>query len=218
MLKIKKMVCVLGLIGTIIAGLSSPVFAVVIYDQGLSDTDNYGFISNIGGDLSADNFVVTDDTVLQLMTWYGMYGAAGAGTVDSFDIQIFDMAGTELFGKSYVSNIDKSYSGFDDAYGEMIYQYQVSVSDWAVSAGSYLLSISNSNTYFSEWYWADGLGGDGASYYFDSGAWVAEYIGIDMAFTLEGEQAVAPAPEPSTFVLFAFGTLGMAALGRRVKA
>ena len=157
MLKMKKIVWVAGVIWTIIVGLSSPVFATVIYNQSLSDLDNYGFISNIGGDLSADNFLVTTDSLLQSITWYGMYGSAEADTVDTFDIMLLDMSGTQLFGESFVSNIAKSYSGFNDVYGERIYQYQASISDWAVSVGSYLLSISITNSDSSDWYWADGL-------------------------------------------------------------
>jgi len=218
MLKLKKMIWVWSLIGTLLVGISSVASADVIYDQTLSDTDNYGFISNIGGDLSADNFITTRNYLLQSITWYGMYESAGVSTTDTFYIKIFNTSGNELFGESYFSaDVVKSYSGVDDAYDEMIYQYQVAISDWTISADSYLLSISNSNSDYSNWYWADGLGGDGISYYFDSGSWVAENAGIDMAFSIGGVQAGAPMPEPSTFVLLAFGMLGIAGFGRRVK-
>lgn len=178
--------------------------ATVLYENDLIESDNLGFVSNIGGVLSADNFSLTKYSTIESLKWYGMYGSASSDTVDSFDIRIFNFSGSELFSLNE-SSVNKSYSGVDDAFGERIYEYELPIPDWALPADEYLLSISNQNSDFSDWFWADGTGGEGVSYYWDSSSWIADDIGTDTAFVLNG----TPIPEPSTWVLLAGGFLSL---------
>lgn len=216
MLKMKTMVWVWGLIGMLSAALTTVAGADVIYHQGLSENDNWGVVSNTDGDLSADNFVLSHFSSIQSITWYGMYESAGAATVETFDIRIFDLSGAQLFGDLDLHTVSKSYSGFDDALGEMIYRYDAVVAGWELPGDEYLLSISNGNSDFSNWYWADGLGGDGGVYYLDSGAWLPDNTASDMAFTLNGVRNPAVVPEPSSFLLLGMGLILIASF-RRAK-
>jgi len=189
---IKTMMYVSALIGLSLIFLTPLVRADVLYYQGLSETGNYGFISNIDGDLSADNFSILRPCTIQSISWYGMYGSDAADAADVFDIRIISMDGTEQFSGSNITGVNKSDSGVVDASGNVIYTYETTVENCELSAGTYLLSISNENDNYSNWFWADGTDGDGISYYWDSGsdAWVDENIGTDMAFTLKGIEII----------------------------
>ena len=172
-----------------------------------------GFYSNIDNALSADNFEVETDFLIQSIIWYGMYdsdNSDNSNVEDSFDIRIYTLSGGELFVALGINSVTKTDFGVDDAYGENIYLYEVSLSDFGVefSSGTYLISISNSNSLFYDWRWADGTGGDGITYYLDSGSWVAESYDVDLAFSLNGEIVqTSPVPEPGSILLFGLGLL-----------
>lgn len=193
MLGKKTMMCVSALIGITLSCLTPIADADVLYQQGLSETDMYGFISNMDGDLSADNFSITRPCTIQSISWYGTYGSDAADAADLFDIRIISMDGTEQFCRLTITDVNKSDSGMVDAYGNAIYTYETTVENCELSAGSYLLSISNENDHYSNWFWADGTDGDGISYYRDAGldVWVDENIGTDMAFTLNGTETMS---------------------------
>ena len=206
MLKLKKMVWVGSLIGTLLVSIATMAGADVIYEQDLNQVDNLGFVSNITGDLSADNFVISTPSTIQSIIWYGMYAWADEKTEDTFDIRLSTLSGAQLFSSLGITNASKSDSGFVDAFGETIYQYEVSIADWELTSNEYLISISNSNTDFSDWFWADSLGGDGTSFYGVPGAWTEDTSGYEMAFTLNGVQSSIPTtPEPNSILLLGLG-------------
>ena len=215
MFKFKTVLCGC-LVGLMLICLTTAAGAAVIYEQSLSKTDNYGFISNINSDLSADNFILTGSSLIQSISWYGMYESADENTMDTFDIRIFDLSGTELFSNSGLVSVSRSDSGFTDVYGATIYMYNVAVADWKLPANEYLFSVSNGNSDYSNWYWADGVG-DGISYYQDSSSWVAEDLGADMAFTLNGEPAAVPIPGSLLLLGSASGVLTAARYRKRPK-
>ncbi len=207
----KKTVWISGLIGVLLMGFAAVASADLVYEQDLSEIDNYGFMSNIDGDLSADNFSIAETVSIQSIEWFGMYDSAGSGVSDTFDIKIYDMSGSEQFGAIGLTSAGKTASGVYDAYGAVIYKYEADVAGWELTAGEYLISISNGNSDYSDWYWADGTGGDGISYYLDSGIWTAEDLGADMAFALNS------VPVPGSFSLLGLGLLLTAFLGRTGK-
>lgn len=198
--------------GALLAGLSTVSSAAVLFQQGLNEVDNLGFFSNIDNDLSADNFVLGGSATLQSISWFGMYDYDDAGLSDLFNIEILDLGGTSLNSNIGVSATSKVDTGFTDAYGSAIYQYSLDLPALELEAGEYLLSISNQNDIYSNWFWADSLDGDGITYSLLGGndIWSPENWGVDMAFTLNGETATVPVPEPSTWLLLSLGVAALA--------
>jgi len=212
----KTTVWILGLAGALLIALTTMASAETIYSHGLIPADNYGFMSNIDGDLSADNFEITDDYLIESITWYGMYDPDDSTMTDTFDIKIYNSSEELLFEALRITSVSKTDTGLSDYYGATIYNYDLTVSGWQLSSGEYLISISNENSVFSDWYWADGEGGDDITYYSVSGGWAADdTTGVDLAFSLDGEIVqTAPAPEPGTILLFGLGLLVTAFSGR----
>lgn len=202
--------------------LSSMAQAGVIYEQALNTIDNFGFPSNTGSTQAADNFSLVDQTRLESIKWYGSYqglapGPIDAGTLDTFEISIFESLGSTAAFSLSSSSVTRSEltPGQTDFYQMTIYEYEVLLSGgWDLAAGDYLLSISNSNTAFFDWFWSDSsAGADGVVYYrdFSTDPWDVDIFNnpdeLDAAFVLSGEHIAVP--EPTTPLLLLAGVLAL---------
>lgn len=204
--------------------LSLVVQSGVIVEQALNTVNNYGYLSNTGADNTADNFSLGSQTSLQSLKWYGSYfdpinfsTQIPSSTIDTFEINIFESISSPTVFSLSSSSVTRSElsPGEVNFYGETIYEYEVSLSG-VLNAGDYLLSISNSNTAFFDWYWSDSsaVGADGIVYY--RGAitvpWDVDSFGnpdgLDAAFVLSGEPVVS-VPEPTTPLLLLAGMLAL---------
>lgn len=89
--------------------------------------------------------------------------------------------------------------------------YTVTLPDWSLAAGDYLLSVYNSD--FLAWF-GDANGGDDYSYLAS-----ANYLasGENLTLELDGTSGAAAVPEPAMLGLFGMGAIGLG-LSRRRKA
>lgn len=206
----KTTVWIWGLAGALLIVLATMASAQTIYENDLIQADNYGFVSNSDGDLSADNFEITGNYQIESITWYGMYDSDDASITDTFDIKMYDSSQNLLYQALGITSVIKTGLNLTDSNGQTIYSYSFDVSSfgWELSNGEYLISISNENSEYSDWYWADGQGGDGITYYLNSGTWDTETYNVDLAFSLDGEPVqTGTVPEPGTMLLFGLGLL-----------
>ena len=212
--------------GVVLVAGASLGYATVIYDQSLNTVDNFGYYSDIDGELSADSFVLSDAATVQAISWYGMYEDTASSTPDLFNVEIFSNLSVGLFGDLSASSlhsysgdsVTRSDSGIVDANGETIYQYTLNLAvGWELKADTYLLEISNQNDQYSSWIWADSVAGNGEFYYRYDAAdpWYLDQSGYDLAFLLDDGVPATTVSEPGSLFLFGIGCALLARLRKR---
>ena len=158
--------------------LNASTQAAILYEQELLEFGSFGFLSNFASDETADNFSLGGASELTGLRWYGSYFPDTAVSSELFEVSIFDNTdfSSQLFTDTTNSFI-RTNTGFVDDAGSTIYQYDYSfVTPFALGAGDYLLSVSNFNRDFFDWYWADSLSanGDGTVYFNGVASWIPD--------------------------------------------
>jgi hypothetical protein len=203
--------------------------AAVVVSQPL-DATAAGEFSNLGpsNQQAADDFTLSQGTILDSVSWYGRYGDAsvGAPSPTDFSIRFFgDNAGTpEMTAFQTLSisvtpvNSGSSYTPVTGAQNIPWYFYTASLPALSLGADTYWLSIleDDATTALSgntQWLWADsstsGLRSNRNS---DIVAWNTS-LDIDHAFSLSGREI----PVPAAVWLFGTALIGLFGFSKRRK-
>lgn len=189
------------------------------------DASGDGEFSNLGSSNQqiADDFILTEASILQSISWFGRYGSDSV-TVDgpiSFSLRIYEddgnspavapLATFDLMATAVASGLEFSGDGCSTESCTW-FSYSADLLDFNLdTAGTYWISLveTDSRTVLagdSQWLWADtdstGLRSFRNS---DASDWTTT-SDINHAFTLNGTHSV---PEPGTFMLLSFGLLGL---------
>ncbi len=192
--------------------VSMNVYALPIVDQSLNSVGNIGYMSNTGGNEMADNFSLAANYQIDGLSWFGMYfDLISTANTDSFLVGFYQSDSSLINEMSYSANITRTVTPFLDAFGLPVYEYDlVFPTPIFLDAGDYLLSISNSNTDFLDWFWADSLDGDFLNYFRIAAidTWSEYSQELSLAFTLDGsERDISEVPLPATLALLLIGLL-----------
>jgi hypothetical protein len=197
--------------------MTAPTAAVQIVAHPLT-VDRSGAYSNfVPGRTSqqaADSFVLSSQTTLDGLSWYGQYRHSGSLTDPvAFSIRFFaDAGGLPSISPLWESNATVNAQDTGLTYGGFPwYSYSSPLTALVLDPRSYWLSVRESDPrsdggYPGEWLW--GSSNTGAHYFAtrndDANTWQRANT-WDMAFSLSGE----PVPEPSTFALLGTGAAGL---------
>lgn len=222
--------------------LPVPCSAAILYEQPLAATQPGSPDFNPFSDSqfqAADDFTLTNSalgTKILEVRWYGSFLGAGdplnVGATHTFSIQFLadaaNLPGTLVatFSGAEVATELAAPQGQtqDIAPADQIYEFRASVNlDLALNT-KYWISILGDPYNGDRFRWA--FSGDGSYAIRDNGAALPQWAGSgsienNLAFVLVGPDATnTPVPEPSSFVLFAFGTLTSLVAGsvRKSKA
>ena len=183
-----------------------------LYSQAPIDGGDGRFSHFAAGTQNADNFVLSNPAVISDLRWWGSYD--GTDT-DNFLVRILaNSAGSPgAIVRSFTSPaVVRSATSLTDILGAEVYQYDFDLTNFALTAGTYYVSVMNDTT-AANWYWLFGTGGDSQSWSrgTDGDLWTTG--SDDFALTVFGiPQAVpTPAPEPATLGLLLAGFAAMGA-------
>jgi len=194
--------------GLLVAALfsSGTASAVMVVDQQPMKVDAMyeGFLSSMDlGAMNADEFVSSNNFILDTITWWGEYDGA-TPTTDSFTVQLFsDDGGSPGINPSYVIDTSSVSRQPDDAE---IFRYSVDVSSANIqlaSGSKYYLAVMNDPLDGNaNWFWT--LGDFMSESWYraaDTDAWWLDSSG-NFAMQIEGSIADVVVPEPVTLSLF----------------
>lgn len=206
--------------------MAASVSAEPIFEQKLA-SGQAGALSS-DGEVVADNFELLSDATFNTIRWYGAYEPEDrpSNVADdavwvpdfNFDIDIFfrDLNGNpdqtsdkSLVDVAYSSLLVESTVGVDDL-SRPVLKYSVTVSDLALTAGEYLLSITAESDGGLDWWWAAGGESEGDHFVLMQGEAVQR--DADRAFSLEFVEV--PLLPSSLLMLAGLGAL----LGARRRA
>lgn len=198
--------------GLALALVTTTTMADSLYSQAPIPDGDGRFSHFTAGAQNADNFVLSASATITDLRWWGSYD--GVDT-DNFLVRILsNSAGSPgTISQTYINPVvTRSSTSLTDIAGSDVYQYDLDVLDFGLTAGTYYVSVMNDTT-TANWYWLFGTGGDSQSWSrgTDVDPWA---IGSD-DFALEILGTVrsvpTPTPEPETLVLLLMGFAAMGA-------
>ncbi len=210
---------------TLAAGISTPVGAAIIFDNGAADGARgyWSDFSQSSGQQMADNFVLgADGNTITGINWSGSYYSSNIATaVDDFTLRIFTDSGGDtpgvnpLFEFNVGNAVNRLDSGINDStFGLDIYNYSATVASTTLAVGqTYWLSVvANTAGESVDWLWETTATSDGEAYRNNDGnSW--NQHDRDMAFALTSVEV----PEPPAMLLFGAGLLGLVATRRKIR-
>lgn len=215
------------LIASAMALLAGTAHATTLYSQAFNDSATaYASQNDTSGTYvplatAYDDFVLSHNSNVNEVDFTGLYfGNSGGGTITGFTLTLYnDNAGavgsTLAFG-SFAGNANQTFignfAGFDD------YSYSISFADFAMTAGTYWLSLVPDMDYPPQWGWAtSNTGTHNAQQSFLNTT--LNPLNDNLAFDVKGTSSRDGVPEASTwaFMLVGFGAAG-AILRRRRTA
>ena len=200
----------------LMASLASPsVASYVVYSQGPQNSGpSYAscFSLPLGCTQQvADDFTLTEDTLITDIHWWGNYDTGTAPATDDFTItfyeDIFSRPGKQLDALSITR---QSASGLTNINGVPVFKYDALLSaPFEVLANTtYWVSIDNDPD-GTAWYWLQSTQGNGQNALQRDGWFPGD---SDVAFEL------TTVPEPTTLAVVAVGLAGITVLRRKKRA
>jgi hypothetical protein len=191
--------------------------ALTLFNQSV-DASITGSYSNIGGQVTADDFSLSTNAYISGITWYGYFDSnpSSIGSID-FDIAIYDDDSNKPnFNSSFLelNSATVTDTSFDAVNGNNIYKFEalLSSSFLALSSNNYWLSIADNDSATSQFLWSRNNMSGTYAYRNTFGGIITDWSTSphgDFAFEL------TPVPEPATMLLFGTGIAGLA--GSRLR-
>lgn len=210
--------------GLLLLAISNFANAATLYQQNINSTLS-GHYSNIGGQITADDFSLLTDASINGINWYGYFDSEPASLSSiSFDIGFHSDDGNKPnFSHDYFQSLSPiiTDSGYTAINGNKIYQFEAALlASFAVDSGERIwLSLADNDPSTSQFLWSrSSMSGTFAyrntnpSFISD---WSTAYNWGDFSFELIGE--TAPVPIPATVLLFGTGLAGLAGTRLRKK-
>jgi len=190
--------------------------AATLYSQPYDGTGNlYASQNDTGGGngqfaLAYDDFTLSSASNVNGVAFTGGYYNPGPpGSIANFVLNIYtDMAGTP--GSAIAFGTFPGNGGENCPGGGNICTYSLSFGDFAMTAGTYWISVSPDMPFPPQWGWATSGTGTGNAYQCFLGTCGA-IGGTNLAFDVMG----APVPEPETYALMLAGLGALAVVARR---
>ncbi|MEO8100334.1 MAG: PEP-CTERM sorting domain-containing protein [Acidobacteriota bacterium] len=162
------------------------------------------------GSLAFDDFTLVSSATIRAVEWWGVY-FPNAVSVDNFTIEFSnDSAGTPgTLIASYLVSPTRVDTGLLVNSAFNLYNYNVTIPDTPLVAGTYWLSIFNNTTASSNrWYWATSASSGNATS-------TTGPLDVELAFRLDDGSSV---PEPASLLLSAAGLAAVVAFRKRRSA
>lgn len=185
-------------VGAALAMAMGGAGAAVLYEQLPDQVIAYGANDVIPEQL-ADNFTLSAGARLTSITWWGV-NASNASTGDDFLVRLLSNnsgPGTVLYSFS-AAVVTKAPTASQVASAFDEYQYDFTLPTAVdLSADTYYLSVQNLSS-DGDWYWETGGPRDDQLYFRGTDANTWNSYSDDLAFRLNGTQAI---PEPGSMAL-----------------
>ena len=222
--------------------LSQAGMAATLFDNGGPDLLN-AFASDFNqppnGLQQADDFSLSQDSMVQDFHWFGLYadlmvGPPGVPLNDDFTLRIFDdqdMNGAPdanflfEFRQGTTAQVTRTLISTnppdETVFGYLLYRYDAVIVDTPLPAGGYFLSMVNATQDLvsnESWFWATSDAVAGRSWQRpgeppSANSWGSALLG-DFAFSITGIP-VTGIPEPTSVVLMLAGVAGITRIRRK---
>lgn len=193
--------------------------AAVLYSQGpvpggVSIDSTFSLADDFGTQ-NADSYLLPGPSSVTAFRWWG----TDAADADRFVVRRFDTL-TSTAPPALAGTLTSApVVGLLDSGGLQIFQYDFALATALALNGSGFLSVFyDIDPQAAMWYWIEGTGGDGGSYF--RGAELSNWDGPaapDLAFAVIGEQLLS-VPEPSSIALLAIAAFFSVRTARRRAA